>query len=522
MKPTRFLATCLILSLTLIPNWTSAEVSVPNIFGDHMVLQQNQKIRVWGWATPGEKVTVTLGKSQAVATADQSGDWKVELPPRKADNKPLQLTIAGPENQLKFEDVLMGEVWLCSGQSNMGWPVSNSFDSDLVALSANHPRLRLISVPQVGTQKPQKNFNGQWQKCTPDSVKSFSAVGFYFGRQLHQILDIPVGLIDNAWGGSACEAWVRRDLLEADPTYKELLARWKETEQNYDAEAAQAKYQTQLAKWQTAAAQARKSGKPVPRRPRAPRNPLTGQHRPANLYNGVLKPIIGFPIQGAVWYQGESNAGRAYQYRTLFPLMIQNWRDEWGMGDFAFYWVQLADFRDEKEHPAESDWAELREAQTMTMSKLENTGEAVIIDVGESSDIHPRKKLTVGKRLARWALAKQYGYEIAYRSPLFKSMEIKNNKAVLTFDHVGSGLRNYDFREIKGFTIAAESGEFQPANARIVGKDKVEVWANQVKKPTAVRYAWADNPVCNLISREGLPVTPFRTDQRPGITINNK
>ncbi len=502
-------------------NTSLADVTVANLFGNHMVIQQNQNIRVWGWADAGEKVTVSLDNSKAETTADAEGNWKVELPARKADNKPLTLSIAG-KNKLVFSDVLIGEVWVCSGQSNMGWPVSNSFDADLDSLGANYPRLRLISVPQVGTQEPQKNFDGQWEKSNPESIKSFSAVGFYFGRQLHQILDIPVGLIDNAWGGSACEAWVRRDLLESDSKYTELMERWNETEANYDAEKVKVDFEKKLNRWKEKTQAARKAGTPLPKRPRSPRNPLLGQHRPANLYNGVLKPIIGYPIQGVVWYQGEANAGRAYQYRDLFPLMINHWRDEWKIGDFAFYWVQLADFRDEKPEPTESDWAELREAQTTTMSKLNNTGEAVIIDVGESNNIHPRNKLVVGMRLARWALAKQYGHNIVHRSPIFRSMEVNGNKVVVTFDHVGSGLKNHDFREIRGFALASGDGPFKTASAKIVGKNQVEVWADDIKSPTAVRYAWADNPVCNLISHEGLPVTPFRTDKRPGVTINNR
>lgn len=507
------------LALLVIHSSVSADVSVPSIFGDHMVIQQNQPIRIWGWADAGERIKVQLGQDQVETVADASGNWKVKLPARKADNQPLTLALSG-KNNLVFQDVLMGEVWVCSGQSNMGFSLSNSFDADLESLAANFPRLRLISIPQVGTQKPQNNFKGQWQTCTPQTVQSFSAVGFHFGRQIHQVLDIPVGLIDNAWGGSACEAWIRRDLMEKDSRYKELMDRWVETEKTFNSEKITAQNQKRLEQWKIKSKAARQSGQPVPKRPRPVRNPLTGQHRPGNLYNGVLKPIIGFPIQGVVWYQGESNSKRAYQYRDLFPMMIQLWRDEWQQGDFPFYWVQLADFRDETAQPVESDWAELREAQTMTMSKLKNTGEAVIIDVGESNDIHPRNKRVVGKRLARWALAQQYGYDIPYRSPLYKSMEIIGNKALITFDHVGGGLKAHDFRDIRGFTLASENGPFQNASAKIVGKNQVEVWSNDVPKPTAIRYAWADNPVCNLISREGLPVTPFRTDHRPGITRN--
>ena len=251
--------------------------------------------------------------------------------------------------------------------------------------------------------------------------------------------------------------------------------------------------------------------------PRNPRNPLTGQHRPANLYNGVLKPFIGYGIKGAIWYQGESNSGRAKAYRDVFPLMIQNWRDEWGQGDFPCYWVQLADFRDEQPEPMDDNWAELREAQTMTMDRLKNTGEAVIIDVGEGRDIHPRDKQTVAKRLARWALAKDYGVDIIHQSPRYMSMEIKGDKAVITFDLVGAGLSSFDVRDPKGFAICGQDKKFVWANARIVGKDKVEVWAEGVT-PEQVRYAWAVNPVCTLMSREGLPATPFRTDDFKMVT----
>jgi sialate O-acetylesterase len=249
---------------------------------------------------------------------------------------------------------------------------------------------------------------------------------------------------------------------------------------------------------------------------------MTGNARPANIYNGVLKPTIGYGIRGAIWYQGESNASRAYQYRDLFPLMIQSWRNEWSIGEFPFYWVQLADFMAEKSEPVDSSWAELREAQTMTMSKLPNTGEAVIIDLGEANDIHPKNKQDVAKRLARWALARDYGISVPYRSPLYKSMEKKDGKIVVTFDHVGRGLRPFDVAEPRGFAIASSDGKFVWAKAKVVGRDQVEVWSDEVSDPAAVRYAWADNPVCNLYSQSGLPVTPFRTDDRPGVTAESK
>jgi len=490
-----------------------ADVKLPSIFTEHMVLQQGQQNRVWGWADEGEEIAVAICEQTQKAVADKDGRWTVKLEPLSAGG-PHKMTIEG-KNCIEFMDVLVGEVWICSGQSNMAWTVTRANDPDLETRTAKYPKIRLISVPQVGTQEPQDDFVGEWQLCSPETVGEFSAVGYFFGRQLHQTLDVPIGLVDNAWGGSACEAWIRRDLLEADEQYKPLMDRWAETEKNYDHEKAMAAYKKRLELWQ-------ESGKEPAKRPRPPRNPLTGNHRPSNIYNGVLKPTIGYGIRGAIWYQGESNASRAYQYRDLFPLMIQSWRDEWGQGDFPFYWVQLADFRDEEPEPAESDWAELREAQTMTMSKLNNTGEAVIIDVGEGRDIHPRNKQDVAKRLARWALACDYGVEIPYRSPTYKSMENQDGKIVVAFDSVGSGLYMFDVREPIGFAIAGEDKKFVWAKARLVGKDKVEVWSDEVKEPVAVRYAWADNPVCNLQSRDGLPATPFRTDDWPGVTIDNK
>ena len=493
-----------------------AEVKLPSIFGSHMVLQRDHANPIWGWAAPGEKVTVSIAGQSHVTSTGKDGAWRVKLRPLKVNAKGQTLTIKG-SNTITLADVLVGEVWICSGQSNMAWSVDRAYDPDLESLTAKFPNIRLISVPQVGTQEPQKDFEGEWMAATPESVMSFSAVGFFFGRTLHQALDMPIGLIDNAWGGSAAEAWIRRDRLAKLPAAKPFVEQWKQTEATYDHEKVTAKFNAQLEKWKTAAEVARKAGKPVPRRPRNPRNPLTGQHRPGNLYNGVLKPTIGYGIRGAIWYQGESNSARAKAYREVFPLMIQNWRDEWGQGDFSFYWVQLADFRDEQPEPVDDNWAELREAQTMTMDRLKNTGEAVIIDVGEGRDIHPRDKQTVAKRLARWALAKDYGVDIVHQSPRFKSMEIKGDKAVITFDHVGAGLYSFDVRDPKGFAVCGEDKKFVWANARIAGKNQVVVWAEGVT-PTQVRYAWAVNPVCTLMSREGLPATPFRTDDFKMVT----
>ena len=488
--------------LALSATAADAAVKLPSIFGSHMVLQQGQKNRVWGLADPGEAVTVTIGDQSHKAEVAADGKWQVMLAPL-AVGGPYTMTVKG-SNEITFEDVLVGEVWICSGQSNMQWSVNAANDPDLEKAAAKFPKIRLITVPNVGTQEPQWDFKGKWETCSPETVGSFSAVGYFFGRQLHQTLDVPVGLINNAWGGSACEAWIRRDLLKGD-VYEPLMARWADEEKNLEKN---------LAAWKGAADKARAEGKPVPPNPEAR---MKGNARPANIYNGALKPTIGYGIRGAIWYQGESNASRAYQYREMFPLMIKSWREEWGQGDFPFYWVQLADFRAEKTEPGDSDWAELREAQTMTQ-KLPNTGEAVIVDIGEGKDIHPKNKQDVGKRLARLALVDVYKQQgIAARSPIYKSMEKEGGKIVLTFDNVGTGWRPFDVAEPRGFAIAGADKKFVWAKAKINGQ-KIEVWSDDVKEPVAVRYAWADNPVCNMFSTSGLPLTPFRTDDWEGVT----
>lgn len=495
-----------------------SEIALPAIIGDHMVLQQGTELPIWGWAEPGESVVVTIGEQKHSTTADEEGRWMVRLDPLTAGGDPLTMIVAG-KNKVEVNDILVGEVWLCSGQSNMQWPVSATWNADLEMAAAKHPQIRLMTVNTPGIQKPLEDFNGQWQVCSPQTVGGFSAVGYYFGQQLQQILDVPVGLIDNSWGGSSCEAWVRRPLLQDNDIYGPLLERWAKTEANPEMKESYEKFEAARLQWHADARQARKSGQPLPSTPPWPNNSMVTQHRPGNLYNGRVKPIMPFAIRGAIWYQGESNASRAYQYRELFPLMIQNWRDDWGQGDFPFYWVQLADFKNEKSEPGESDWAELREAQTKTLS-LPHTGQAVIIDIGEGADIHPRNKLEVAKRLARLALAKDYGLQFASQSPVYRSHEIKDGKIEVSFDQAGSGLRSVDRREVIGFAVAGEDKVWHWAQARIEGPDKVVVWSDNVPEPVAARYAWSDNPVCNLYSKEGLPATPFRTDDWPGVTAN--
>ncbi len=509
MKKISFLKSTLaaLIAAGIALSTAQAELRLPAIIGDNMLLQRNQENPVWGWADAGQEVKVEFAGQSVSGKADAAGKWTVKLPALKAspDGREMKITSGGESKTLK--NILVGDVWICSGQSNMAFAVASSYDAQLEIPLANFPNIRLISVPQVGTQEIQDDFKGQWEECSPATVPGFSAVGYFFGRQIHQTAGVPIGLIDNAWGGSAAEAWIRRDVFDEDGRFKNVQEQW----QNYEATF---NYEALVEKWKANVAKAKAAGKPAPR---PPRNLLTGNARPGNIYAGVLHPTIGYGIKGTIWYQGESNAGRAYQYDEVFAKMITHWRKEWNQGDFPFYWVQLADFRDEATEPGDSSWAELRESQSKTLS-LPNTGQAVIYDIGEGRDIHPRNKLDVAKRLARIALARDYGKKIHYLSPSFDSMEIKGNKALLTFKDVGSTLYSFDTRDVKGFAVAGADKKWHRATGTVKGKDKVEVTCAAVPNPVAIRYAWAENPVANLRSRENLPVDPFRTDDWPGIT----
>ncbi len=503
-----------LVSLALCLTLASADVKLPRIIGDNMVLQAQTKAYVWGWADPGEKVTVTLEKQHVSATADANGRWQLRLSPLKAGG-PYEMTIAG-KNTIALKNILVGEVWIGSGQSNMQMAVVSCNNAQQEIAAAKFPKIRLFSVPLIPADTPQSDLQqGAWVECSPETVPGFSAVLFFFGRALHQNLNVPVGLINTSWGGTPVEAWTSRGALDALPEAKPILDKWDGWVR--DLPNIQAAYNTQVADWQKAADQAKADGKPQPPRP-APPLALAASWRPAGLYNGMIAPLIPLSIRGALWYQGESNAGRAYQYRKLFPGMIQDWRAHWGEGDFPFLWVQLANFLARQPNPGDSDWAELREAQTMTLS-LPNTGQAVIIDIGDAADIHPKDKQDVGQRLADWAEKATYHETVVRSGPMYESLKIEGNKIRLKFKDVGGGLVAKG-GDLKGFAIAGEDKKFVWATAKIEG-DSVVVWSDQVPKPVAVRYAWAYNPECNLYNKADLPACPFRTDDWPGVTIKN-
>ncbi len=495
----------------------SADIRLPSVIGDNMVLQQGMKVPIWGLAEPNSVVSITgnWGTEQWRTRARQDGKWMIKIQPGKAGG-PYEMTIEG-KNSITLKNILVGEVWVCSGQSNMEFPLDRAVNSKQEIAEANYPEIRLFTVGKKVSYTPMINCKGSWSVCNSRTAGRFSAVGYFFGRDLYKQLGVPIGLIHTSWGGTPAESWMSREYLENDENFRPILKRYEETSVNYPE--LYRKYLSSRDRYRKHAAKLRAEGKPVPPEPGAPVGP-NHPYSPTGLYNGMILPIVPYSIRGAIWYQGESNAGRAYQYRTLFPAMIKNWRQVWGEGDFPFLYVQLANWRAGRPEPTESDWAELREAQLMTLS-APNTGMAVTIDIGDANDIHPKNKQDVGRRLALWALAKTYGKDIEHSGPLYQLMAVESNKAILHFDHVGSGLVAGGGGPLKGFAIAGLDKKFVWADAKIKG-DTVIVSSDKVTEPVAVRYGWADNPVCNLYNKEGLPASPFRTDDWPGVTAGRR
>lgn len=638
-------------------------IKLSPLFSNSMVLQQKQLIPIWGKAKPGGEVIVNFENQEKKVIVGEDGTWKVALSPVLAGG-PYELTIKGDEIQV-IKNVMVGEVWICSGQSNMEMAVSAEWgkvfnDVEEVA-NANYPNIRLFQVKKVMANTPQDTLvSSGWKECSPNSVANFSAVAYFYGRYLHKELNVPIGLIQTAWGGTVVEAWTSGKTLKTFDEFKDIVAYIENDEATNEEKLSLAKlklnewpdkiekilklegtfnhgYQKSnydIKDWKlmklptlwedkgmdidgvvwfgkdvnipklwkgedlklslgkindyditwfngkrvgrgtdvdmqrvyNIPASLVKDGKnrimvqvldignnggiygpaknmhisykknsislkgkwnykidPVDfskiKLPNKP-NQNSGVNRPSVLYNAMIHPLLGYGIQGAIWYQGESNAARAYQYRDLFSGMIKNWRDDWGQGDFPFYFVQLANFTESKSQPSDDSWAELREAQNMAL-KLPNTGVAITIDIGNAKDIHPRNKQDVGKRLALNALAKTYKKNIPYSGPMYKSMKIESDKIIIAFDHIEGGLKTKDDLKLKGFAIAGSDKKFVWAKAKIEG-DKVEVWSSKIKNPVAVRYAWEANPVSNLYNEVDLPASPFRTDDWKGKTFGKK
>jgi sialate O-acetylesterase len=572
LRSSFYLAAGILSSLTAVSH-LQAEVRLPAIFGDHMVLQREMNTPVWGWAAPGETVTVTAGHEHKTATAGADGKWSVKLASLTASEKPIEIVIAG-KNTITLHDVLVGDVWVCSGQSNMELGSGAIVPREEIA-KAENPQIRFFNVPKWVAPQPESDIApapdaapmlGKWEVCTPETVAKngewfgFSAVAYLFGRDLHDFTHQPVGLIETCWGGTRIHSWISLETLSTMkekvsasrgaatfrdhydeikhtyetvtlPQYQATLAQWKQ-----DNKAALDAFAEEQKKWGQLAHEAAAQKQPAPPKPRPPKpprepvDPIHNNQTSCALYNGMIAPLIPFGIKGAIWYQGEANSLEPIPYRAEVPALINDWRKHWGQGDFAFLLVQLPNFQARKPDPSESSWAMTREAQGRALA-LPNTGLAITIDVGEAGNIHPPDKFDVSQRLALAARHVAYGQQAdTGMSPIYKSCKIEGNKVRITFDHAAGGLtigaapEHYWIgekhvpvpaaSELQGFAIAGADHKFVWATASIEG-DTVVVKSDAVPNPVAVRYAWADNPACNLYSKEGLPVSPFRTDDFP-------
>lgn len=528
----------------------SADVKLPGIFGDHMVLQAGTKLPVWGTAAAGEKVTVTVGGETGSATTGADGKWLVSLEPLKAGTAPLTMTVTG-KNTLTFSDVLVGDVWICSGQSNMEFGLNMEWDAKDQVAQADVPLVHLFLVPHKVSLTPVTDITstapqylgGQWVVCTPDNVikvggwSGFTAAGYFFGREIQKATGQPVGLIETSWGGTPAQAWTSTEKLASDPVLKHYADQHDQTVANYakakaNEPAAKVKYTAEVEKWKAdngvaanasvadianANAKAKTAGKPMMPRPLVTAD--GGQNSPSNLFDGMIAPLIPYAIKGAIWYQGESNGGSvasAMEYRTLFPAMITDWRARWGEGDFPFLFVQLARYKNPN-----PGYAVLRESQAKTLS-LPDTGMAVAFDIGDQNNIHPQDKLDVGKRLALAAEHIGYGKDVVYSGPVYDKLKVEGGAARVSFTQVGGGLvigsapwvsakaQPIPATSLVGFTIAGEDKTFYPADAKLDGNEVV-VSSAQVAQPVAVRYAFIDAEG-NLYNKDGLPAPPFRSD----------
>jgi sialate O-acetylesterase len=629
-----------------------AQVKLPEIFSSNMVMQQGIENPVWGRAGSGERITVIFGGQTLRTRADKEGKWQVKLPAGEYGG-PYVLTIKG-RNTIKLDNIMIGEVWICSGQSNMQWRVDQSNNAEEEIAFAGYPDIRLFSVPRVVAQYPQDDLSeGEWEVCSPETVAGFSAVGYFFGRELHKALNVPVGLIHSSWGGTVAETWTSPKTISNDPDFREKLIElqqmdmdsyqkirldkirgilggevptedkglingepvwarldysdgtwhsiktpmyWEEqgyididgigwyrkeirlneeqtnanltlhlgkiddsditffngipigkTEGQYDSERIYTINKEFLQPGKNMIAvrvhdaggnggiwgdpneqflaigneKVDISGEWKFRISKAEIGSVNigPNSYPTLLFNAMINPLIPYGIGGVIWYQGESNASRAKQYQRIFPGLIHDWRDYWQQGDFPFLFVSLANFNQPVDPPGDSPWAELREAQTKTLS-LPNTGMAVTIDIGEADDIHPKNKQEVGRRLALNALKIAYNSDVVHSGPMYESVEFRNGKAYISFTETGSGLHVKDrYGYLKGFTVAGSDRKFHWAKAELADGKTVVVYSEEVPNPVAVRYGWANNPDdVNLYNKEGLPANPFRTDDWPGIT----
>ncbi len=495
-----------------------AELSVPHFFSDHMVLQRERAAAVWGKADAGAGVTVSFKGQSATAKADAKGAWRAAIETGAADAQGAELTIQSGGKTIVVKDVLVGEVWFASGQSNMVFTMNRSPAYEDMIKTVNDPGLRMFLAPQVTATEPKDDIEGEWSLSNPKTVPGFSAVAFFFAMKLHQELGVPVGVIKSAWGGKPVETFTSREALNTLPGTKALVDAALKADASFDLAKAKANYETALKKWEETMTAARKlpaaERKRLPRKPTEPKRPLDSEGQPGVLFDAMIHPFVGYTMRGAIWYQGEANAKPgAVPYDQTLPLMIRDWRQRWG-DEFSFYFVQLANFHAPSTEPGTPDsWALLQDRMRRILATTPRTGMAVINEVGEEKDIHPKDKKTPGERLARWALAKDYGRDVLYSSPLFKTSAAQGAAMRVTFNHAGTGLKSRDGGPLKRFEIAGADRKWHWADAKIEGQDSVIVSCADVAQPVAVRYAWAANPAgANLVNSDGLPASVFRTD----------
>ena len=494
----------------------SADVKLPALVSDNMVLLQNEDANVWGTADPGEAVNVTLGDKSAATTANKDGKWNVKLAGMRPDSG-KEMTITG-KNTTTLKNVAVGEVWVASGQSNMAMSVSQAMNAKDEIAACKFPDIRVFTITKNGSTTPLDDCTGKWHVASPETAGGFSAAGYFFVRELHLKLNQPVGLIHTSWGGTPVETWIPESGMKANAAFGEP---WKRKLAAYPE--AKAKYDEEMTKWKDASEKAKAEKKPAPKAPRAPDGPETLNAVPGGLFNGMIAPVTPYTISGVIWYQGESNAGPGNRgdmalYGQLFPTLILSWRYEFAKAqgvtrdesEFPFLFVQLAGFRERRPGPSDSYWAQIREAQVGTL-EIPHTGMAVAIDIGDATDVHPKNKQEVGRRLSLCALAQVYFNEIEFSGPLYGGMQIEDGKVRLNMSHA-DGLKTSDGGPGKGFALAGEDRKFHWADVSFE-TDHIVVTSPQVPNPVAVRYAWADNPECNLVNDAGLPASPFRSDK---------
>ncbi len=479
----------------------SAQIKLPAIISDNMILQQNATVSLWGWASPGEKIAVSAswGPRKIAAVTGPDGKWLLSLKTARAGG-PFTITFTA-SNSIEVRNVLLGEVWLASGQSNMEFFMGKTSNASYTGVidyqqeisAADYPLIRTIDVANKVAEEPQADFAGKWKICSPQTADTFSAIAFYFARAIHKVTGYPIGIINATWGGTPAESWTRKDILEKDSSFNVILERYKMQCEEYPT--AYEKFKGELERWKADTSKSKAAA------PREPIGPTSGKS-PYKLYNGMIAPLLHYTLKGVIWYQGENNADRAFQYRRLFPAMIANWRHDFNNKKMPFYFVQIS--------PHRSQNAEIRDAQLYTLRHVPYTGMAVTTDNGDSLDIHPRNKKLAGERLSLWALKNDYGKNDTVASgPLYTSMKKEGNKIRIYFD-------NADGLQAKGdvlteFSIAAADAAFVPAKAMIEG-NTVLVWNDAVQQPSAVRFAWRNIPLPNLYNKAGLPASPFRTD----------